>query len=190
MAEPGLTDQQRAWMASLRASLQTSTGRTLDEWKRLMRDNPETSSRARQRWAKEIHGLGQNHYMLVAREMERDAGVDSRDAGALGSTLWRDPGPAEVFRAVEAAVAELPDVVLGQRKGFTSFSRRHAFAAVRPTKSAVRLGLALQPGADPRLAAARREGWSERLTASMVLSSRDEVDGGLAHLMRQAWERS
>ena len=155
-----------------------------------MRDNPETSPRARQRWAKETHGLGQNYYMLVAGEMERDAGVDSRDADALGSALWRDPAPAEVFRAVEAAVAELPDVTPGQRKGFSSFSRRHAFAAARPARSVVRLGLAVDPGADPRLAAAAREGWSERLTATLVLASREEVDDGVAHLLRQAWERS
>lgn len=190
MAEHGLTEQQRSWMASVRASLETSTGKTLDEWKRLLRDNPETSPRARQRWAKETHGLGQNYYMLVSRELERDAGVDSRDADALGSALWRDPGAAEVFRAVEAALAELPDVVLGQRKGFSSFSRRHAFAAARPVKGSVRLGLAVEPGADPRLQEAKREGWSERLTTTLVLSAREEVDDAVAHLLRQAWERS
>ena len=190
MAEHGLTEQQRNWMASVRASLEISTGKTLDEWKRLMLDNPETSPRARQRWAKETHGLGQNYYMLVAREMERDAGVESRDAQALGAALWRDPGPAEVFRAVEAAVAELPDVVLGQRKGFSAFSRRHAFAAARPAKAVVRLGLAVDPAADARLEGSKREGWSERLTATLVLSSRDEVDDTVAHLLRLAWERS
>ena len=190
MAEHGLTEQQRNWMASVRATLETSTGKTLDEWKRLMRENPESSPRARQRWAKETHGLGQNYYMLVTREMERDAGLDSRDAEALGAALWRDNAAAEVFRAVETAIAELPDVVFGQRKGFATFSRRYAFAAARPVRHAVRLGLALDPGADVRLASAAREGWSERLTATLVLSAREEVDTAVAHLLRQAWERS
>ena len=190
MADRGLTEQQQKWTASVRATLEGSTGRSLEAWKEVLRTCPESSPRARQRWAKEAHGLGQNYYMLVAREMERDAGVDSRDADTLGAALWRDPGPAEVFRAVEAAVAELPDVVVGQRKGFTSFSRRHAFAAARPHRAVVRLGLALEPADDSRLAPAAREGWSERLTATLVLQSRDEVDEAVAHLLRRAWERS
>ena len=190
MAEPGLTEQQQKWMASVRATLESATGRSLDDWKEVLRGCPESSPRARQRWAKEHHGLGQNYYMLVSREMEREAGVDRRDADALGAALWRDPSAAEVFRAVEAAVAELPEVVLGQRKGFSSFSRRYAFAAARPVKGVLRLGLALEPDADPRLLAASREGWSERLTATLVLSSREDVDAGVAHLLRQAWERS
>lgn len=190
MADQGLTEQQRKWMDSVRGSLETSTGRSLDAWKQLLRDNPETSPRARQRWAKETHGLGQNYYMLVTHEMERDAGVDTRDAEALGARLWRDNAAAEVFRAVEAAVAELPDVVLGQRKGFSSFSRRYAFAAARPAKHQVRLGLALECSADARLEPPRNEGWSERLAAVLVLSTREEVDEGVAHLLRNAWERS
>ncbi len=190
MADRGLTEQQRKWMDSVRSSLEASTGKSLDEWKRLIAASPETSPRARQRWAKDTYGLGQNYYMLVAREMDRDAGLDTRDAEALGAKLWRDNAAAEVFRAVEAAIAELPDVVLGQRKGFSSFSRRYAFAAARPVKHEVRLGLAVDPGSDPRLAPSVREGWSERLTAVLVLTSREEVDAAVAHLLRQAWERS
>ena len=190
MADHGLTEQQQKWMASVRASLETATGKTLDEWKRLIDQSPETAPRARQRWAKETHGLGQNHYMLVSRELELDAGVDSRDAEALGAKLWRDNAAAEVFRAIEASVAELPDVVFGQRKGFSSFSRRYAFAAARPAKHLVRLGLAVDAGSHVRLEPAAREGWSERLTATLVLSAREEVDDAVAHLLRQAWERS
>lgn len=190
MADHGLTEQQQKWMASVRASLESATGKTLDEWKRLLSHNPETSPRARQRWAKETHGLGQNYYMLVAREMERDAGAPSRDAEALGAALWRDNAAAEVFRAVEAAIAELPDVVYGQRKGFSSFSRRYAFAAARPAKHLVRLGLALKPDGGRLGPASANEGWSERLTSTVVLASREEVDEAVAHWLRSAWERS
>jgi hypothetical protein len=151
MAEQGLTEQQRRWRESVRGSLEASTGRSLESWKQLMRENPEHAPRARQRWAKETYGLGQNYYMLVMHEMEREAGADPRDPEALSARLWRDDAAAEVFRAVTAAISELPDVVLGQRKTFSSFSRRYAFAAARPTKPGVRLGLALETSADPRL---------------------------------------
>ena len=196
MAEQGLTEQQRKWMASVRSSLPEKTGRSMDEWVEIARTCPETKPRARQAWFKAHHGLGVNYFSFVEHERRtRDGGEQGAapiggDAQALGSALWRDDAAAEVFRAVEAAVAELPDVVLGQRKGFSSFSRRYAFAAARPAKHLVRLGLALETSADPRLQPPRSEGWSERLTAVLPLARREEVDVGVAHLLRAAWERS
>ena len=32
MPDNGLTEQQRKWMASVRASLETTTGKTLERW--------------------------------------------------------------------------------------------------------------------------------------------------------------
>lgn len=195
MADRSLTEQQQKWMASVRASLPEKTGRSMDEWVDVARTCPETKPRARQRWFKEHHGLGVNYFSFVEHERRtRDGEADGEaPVGAVegvGATLWRDDAAAEVFRAVEGAVAELPEVVFGQRKRFSSFSRRYAFAAARPAKSQVRLGLALDPSADPRLQPPRSEGWSERLIAVLTLSAREEVDESVAHLLRQAWERS
>ncbi len=195
MAEQGLTEQQRKWMASVRTSLPEKTGRPMDEWVAIARTCPETKPRARQKWFKEHHGLGVNYFSFVEHEMRtRDGGNSGAahlgPAEGAGAVLWRDPAAAEVFRAIEAMVAELPDVVSGQRKGFSSFSRRYAFAAARPVKQQLRLGLALPTSADPRLEPARNEGWSERLTAVLVLADREAVGDGVGRLLRQAWERS
>ncbi len=191
MADDGLTESQRKWMASVRASLPEKTGRSMDEWVEIARACPETRPRARQQWFKAEHGLGQNYFSFVEHELrQRDGRQDERDPEKRGSELWADPAAAEVFRAVEAAVAELPEVVVGQRKGFTTFSRRYAFAAARPARGGVvRLGLALEPGEDLP-AAARNEGWSERLGVTRVLASRDSVDDAVHHALRAAWARS
>ena len=193
MPEQGLTEQQQKWMASVRASLPEKTGRSMDEWVAIARTCPQTKPRARQQWFKDQHGLGVNYFSFIEHELRtRDGGENPRDAATLGAALWADPAAAEVFRAVEAAIAELPQVIVGQRKGYTTFSRKYAFAAARPVKGgAVRLGLALAPGTDPRLQApAKSEGWSERLAAVLVLDDREPVDAGVAHLLRTAWERS
>jgi hypothetical protein len=64
------------------------------------------------------------------------------------------------------------------------------FAALRPARGGVRLGLAVPLDADLRLVPPAREGWSERLTAVCVLAGPEAVDNDLAALLRLAWSRS
>jgi hypothetical protein len=191
MAENTLTEQQRKWMASVRASLETNTGKTLAQWVEIARICPETAPKARQRWLKENHGLGQNYAMMVLGEIAREAGDNPRDPKALREGLWTDPAGKAVLTALEAAMADFPDLVTGQRKTYNTWSRSYAFASARPLRGgSVRLGLAVEPDADPRLEAANKEGWSERLKASMTLAQPADVDAALKALLRSAWERS
>lgn len=191
MADDSLTDQQRKWMASVKASLEASTGRTLGEWAAIARSCPETAPRARQRWLKEQHGLGQNYAMMVLAEVNRESGTDPRDPAVLQAALWADPAAAAIFQALCAAIAALPDVVTGQRKAYTTWSRAYAFAAARPARGGgVRLGLAVAPDAASLLQPAAKEGWSERLKASVTLVAPGAVDQPLRHLLAAAWESS
>jgi hypothetical protein len=191
MADDGLTDQQRRWMASVRASLESSTGRSLAEWVEIGRACPETKPKARQRWFKEVHGLGQNYAMMVMHEMERASGEAPRSPSALSAALWSDPSAAAVRDAIQAAVDALPQAVTGQRKTYTTWSRNYAFAAARPVKGgAVRLGLAVDPAAHPMFEPARKEGWSERLTASLTLTAPGQVEADFQALLRAAWDAS
>ena len=183
-----LTDQQRKWFASVREGLERDTGRSLETWVEIARTCPETKPRARLNWMKTVHGLGQNRASTVlAGAFHEPPSSGSSDA----DPLWAEPGPHTIFQAVEAVATGLDGVVTGRRKGYTAFSRRHQFAAVRPLKiGGVRLGLAVKAEEDPRLEAARHEGWSERLTAALNLPSPAALDDALASLVRQAWERS
>jgi hypothetical protein len=191
MNDNALTERQRKWLASVRASLESKTGRTLEQWLEIADACPETTPKARQRWFKETHGLGQNYFMMVMSEQKRLAGESTRDPDALRRALWSNADAAAICNALQSAVSRLPDLVTGQRKGYTAWSRAYAFAAARPLRDGrVRLGLAVEPGADPRLQLANKEGWSERLKSSRVLSTPGEVDAGLASLMRSAWECS
>lgn len=191
VTQDGLTDKQRKWMASVRATLESSTGRTLAEWVEIARTCPETAPRARVRWLKETHGLGQNYAMLVLGTLDKEGGGHFvRAPEAMRSALWTDPAAASILAALQSAVDTLPHVVTGHRKTFTSWSRNNAFAAARPVRGGVRLGLALEPSADPWLEERGRESWSERLKGALVLASPDQVDERLSPLLRAAWERS
>ena len=190
-APSGLTERQQKWFASVQASLERDTGKTLDEWVAIARTCPETRPKARSVWLREHHGLGTNraaHVLSVAFPSE-----DRWDApDALRAKLWTDPGATSIFEAVEAIVTQtLAPIVVGQRKGFTAFSREFQFASLKPAKGGqVVLGLAVTPDADPRLMAPKNEGWSERLKSKLVLTSPAEVDGDVRALLRRAWEQS
>ena len=184
-----LTPRQQQWFTSIREGLQAETGRTLAQWVEIARTCPETAHRARLAWLKAEHGLGQNRASIVLGEaFPADAPWAAPDA--VEQTLWKDDAGRAVLAAVRARVETLPDVVTGQRKGFTAWSRAFQFAALRPAKGGARLGLAVPVDAGPGLLPAARDGWSERLTAVRVLAGPEDVDDGVAALLRSAWERS
>lgn len=187
----GLTARQQKWFASVRASLETSTGRTLEDWVAVARACPETGPKKRAGWLKAEHGLGVNYasYVLAAAFPSEAPGWD--DPTALRAALWADPASLAVLEALERVAAAVTEVVTGQRKTYTAWSRTVQFAAARPLKGGrALLGLKLQPDASPRLSApTRKESWSERLTAGIELASPDEVDADVARLFRAAADR-
>lgn len=190
MPNETLTEQQKNWMAKVRQTLKTSTGKSMEEWVEIARSNPETKPRARVQWLKTEHGLGQNYAMMVLHDLAEADGAPLRDTDGFRAALWKSPQALAVLEAVEAQVRDFPGLIVGQRKGFTAFSRNFQFAALRPAKGAVRLGLALDPSVDSRLEPARNEGWSERCLASLVLNDAGAVDAAVAALLHAAWERS
>ena len=185
-----LTERQRKWFASVQASLERDTGKTLAEWVAIARTCPEITPRKRVEWLREHYGLGVNRIAHILSEAFPSAmGWD--DADALRAALWKDPASTAIFQAVEAAVAGFPGLVTGQRKGFSAWSKNFQFASIRPIKGGkARLGLCVSPDADPRLVEPKNEGWSERLKAAITLDSPADVDAKLKTLLQQAWDRS
>lgn len=185
-----LTERQKTWFATLRANLERETGKAFEDWVAIARTCPETAPRARLTWIKTHHGLGQNRASIVFEQAfpagaGRDAPDDPRQA------LWKDPASLAILEAVEARLAGLDGLVAGQRKGFSAWSRNFQFAALRPLKGGkARLGLAVTPDAAPGLEAARNEGWSDRLKASLTIGAANEMDSAVELLLKQAWEAS
>jgi hypothetical protein len=187
----GLTERQQKWFASVQASLERDTGKTLDEWVAIARTCPHDKPRARTEWLREHYGLGVNraaHVLSVAfpSEMTWD------DPGPLRAKLWSDPASEAILVALEAAAAKLPEITTGQRKSFTAFSRKVQMAAARPVKGGhAMVGFAVEPAADPRLSPrGKSESWGDRLKGQMLLTSPDQVDASVEALLKQAWERS
>ncbi len=187
----GLTERQQKWFASVQASLERDTGKTLDEWVKIARTCPHDKPKARAEWLREHHGLGVNraaHVLSVAFPSE----LRWDDEGPLRAQLWKDPASEAILRALEAAATTLPDITTGQRKTYTAWSRKVQMAAARPVKGGhAMVGFAVEPSADPRLSPrGKSESWGDRLKGQMLLTSPNQVDASIAALLHQAWERS
>jgi len=190
MSGATMTERQKKWFATVQANLEKASGKSREDWIAIMKTCPETTVRGRTAWLKANHGLGVNHasYVLSLTET-RDLGWDEPER--LRAELWRDPLSLSILKAVEAVARGTDGVLIGQRKGYTPFSRAVQFAAMRPLKGGkALLGLKLEPDDSPRLRAnTRKESWSERLTAVVELSAPGDVDAELAELFRQAADR-
>ena len=188
---PGLSPRQQKWFASVRASLERDTGKSLDEWVAIARTCPETRQRAQAAWFKANYGLLQNRAMHVLSVAFPSKTGGWAEGDTLRDALWTDPASRAILEAVQAAATALPDVVMGQRKQFTAFSREFQFASVKPIKGGkASLGLALPPDADPRLEVPKNESWSERLKSKLLLENAAAVDASVKALLKSAWERS
>ncbi len=185
-----LTERQQKWFASVQASLERDTGQTLAQWVAIARTCPETKPRARVNWLRENYGLGVNRCAHILSEaFPSEMGWDEPDK--LRAALWIDPASTAILEAVETAVQGFDGLVNGQRKGFTAWSNKVQFAAVKPVRGgAALLGLAVTPDASPRLSEPKNESWSERLKSKVALASPADVDDEIRALLKAAWDRS
>lgn len=184
----GLTEQQKKWFASVREGLVRDTGKTLEQWSAIAMTSPETTRSARVRWLKAKHGIGVNRAAAILDAAFPDEG-GWETPEAMIAALWKDPGALKIHDALVAAVSQFEGALIGERKTFTAFSRKAQFAAARPTKEGVRLGLALDPKASRRLLSPKKsEGWSDRNRAVAVLTSTKDIDAELKKLLKEAFE--
>ena len=190
MTDANLTARQQKWFASVRASLEKETGRSLAEWVKIAQSCPETGHRARLKWFKDHHGLLQNRASHVLSEAFPPA-MSWREPENLIESLWTDPAARAIYEALDASAASLPDTLKTARKSYIAWSRKVQYAAARPLRGGrVMLGLAISLDFAPGLEPPKSESWSERLKARLTLTSSAEVDETIVSLLKTAWGRS
>jgi hypothetical protein len=150
-----LTGRQAKWFATIRGGIERDTGKTLDQWVAIARACPETKHRARLAWFKANYGLLQNRASIVLEAaFENQTGWS--EPSSLIDSLWTDPDSGKIFEAVRAGATALPDTIETARKGYTAWSRKVQFAALKPLKGGeAMLGLSVSADSDERLEPAK-----------------------------------
>ena len=185
MTDANLTERQAKWFASIRAGLERETGKSLEDWVAIARSCPETGHRARLKWLKDNHGLLQNRASHVLGEA---FGITMpwKEPESLINALWTDPASRAIFEVVDAQAMALDGALRTARKGYTAWSRKVQFAAIRPARTGTSiLGLAVL---DSKLDMSKSPTWSERLKSQITLSSPRDVDNEVVAWLRKAWE--
>lgn len=179
--------------AAIIANLPEKTGRTLEEWVRIAREEGPPEKRERVAWLKSAHGLGHVTASLVAGRAARSDAYVPKSGDELVDAQYA--GPKAALRPVYDRLAEeargiAADVDVSPRKTYVALVRARQFGVVQATTRArVDLGLAL-PGVEPagRLEAVRGLG-SERITHRVSLTAPEQVDAEVVGWMREAYAR-
>ena len=180
--------------------LKQKTGRSLDEWLRLVKKSGPKEENERRDWLKQEHGLGTNTASWIA---ERSVGKGSETADP-GEYLKAAEGyVVQMFSGSKASLRPIYDALLkvGLKVGkdakacpcqtIVPLYRKHVFAQLKPTtRTRIDLGFALgDMKAKGRLIDTGGFAKKDRITHRIPIQSVTDIDDEVKHWLRVAYER-
>jgi len=187
-----------AMMQSVIAGMKQKTGRTIEEWIKLVEKEGPAAEKDRREWLKMRHGLGTNYASWIA---ERSAGKG--DDGTPETYLNQAEEYVEkMFSGPKAGLRPIYDelLALGRRIGagvkvcpcqtIVPLYRNHVFAQIKPTtRTRIDLGLALKDTRTPkRLINTGGFAKKDRITHRIEISSVNEIDEEIKKWMKKAYD--
>ena len=191
---PGIVMVQ-SWVVSL----PVKTGRSLDDWIRLVKKEGPPSEKERSDWLKANHGLGTNTAGWIAgrasgRSLE-DEDPDAYLKAAEGYVSAMFAGKKQGLQPIYDALLKLGmslgrDVKVCPCKTMIPFYRRHVFAQIKLSSAArIDLGLALEDTPVPaRLIDTGGRTKKDRITHRIAISAPAEIDAEVKHWLRFAYD--
>jgi hypothetical protein len=181
------------------ASLPEKTGRTLDQWIRLVQNEGPPSEAERREWLKTEHGLGTNGaWWIVDRAAGRgfedgdpDAYLEAAEGYVAAMFAGKRAGLRPIYDELLALGLSLgDDVKAGPCKTIVPLYRRHVFAEIKPaTSTRIDLGLALKETRTPeRLIDTGGFAKKDRITHRIVITTRADIDSEVKHWLKFAYD--
>ena len=181
------------------ATLKDKTGRSVDEWVKLIRKSGPPTEKERREWLKKEHGLGTNSAWWLAERAEGKGGEEDTPEGYLraaeGYVEKQYTGPKAHLRPMYDALLKLglsmgKDTKACPCTTIVPLYRKHVFAQIKPTtNSRVDLGFALGARkAEGRLIDTGGYAKEDRITHRIPISSLDEIDAEVKQWLRTAYE--
>lgn len=183
--------------ATMIANLAEKTGRSLEDWIRVVRGSSLEKHGQIVSMLKQEHGMGHGYANLVAHmARERSGGGTEGDSGGampdLVEAQYRGKEDLRpIYDTLAAAVEAFGnDVELAPKKSYVSLRRSKQFGLLQPsTKTRLDVGIksgSLEPAG--RLEAAGS--WNAMVTHRVRVSGAEEVDGELIGWLRSAYEEA
>ena len=191
---PGVAMVQK-WIAEL----PEKTGRSLEEWLRLVRASGPATEKERRDWLKAAHSLGTNSAWWIAERADGKGGEDADpDAYLKAAAQYVEEMFAgkSTLRPIYDRLLQLgkslgPDVKVCPCKTIVPFYRAHVFAQIKPTtRTRIDMGFALgDTKATGRLIDTGGFAKKDRITHRIPITTLDEIDGEVERWFRTAYER-
>lgn len=179
------------------AALKQKTGRTLEEWIKLVQKNGPATEKERRAWLKAEHGLGMNYAWWIA-EQSMGKGDDGnpetylKQAEEYVEKMYA--GPKEPLRPIFEELLALGrslgnDVRVCPCKTIVPLYRRHVFAQIKPTtRTRIDLGLALKDTKVPkRLIDTGGLAKKDRITHRIEITSLKDIDAEVKKWIKFAY---
>lgn len=187
-----------AMVQKMMSGLKEKTGRSLEEWTKLVeKDGPETE-KDRRAWLRSKHGLGLNHASWIA-EFSVGKGYDGNEETYLKQA---DGYVEAMYAGAKEALRPIYDelLALGRKQGsdvkvcpcqtMVPFYRNHVFAQLKPsTRTRIDLGLALKDTKVPkRLINTGGFEKKDRITHRIEITSLQDVDAEVKKWLKTAYD--
>ncbi len=181
------------------AALKQKTGRTLEEWIKLVKKEAPATEKERRAWLKTEHGLGMNYAGWIA-EQSVGKGDDGnpetylKHAEEFVQSMYS--GSKEPLRPIYEELLALgrslgKDVKVCPCKTMVPLYRKHVFAQIKPTtRTRIDLGLALKDSKVPkRLIDTGGFAKKDRITHRIEITSLKDIDAEVKRWLKIAYER-
>ncbi len=189
-----------AMVQSVVAKMKDKTGRTLEEWIKLVKQSGPPTEKQRREWLKAKHNLWTNYAWWIAERAEGKGAEDGDPAAylkaAAGYVEAMYAGPKAGLRPIYDRLLKL-GLVLGKDvkacpcKTIVPLYRRHVFAQIGPTtQTRIDLGLALgKTKAPKRLMDTGGQAKGDRITHRIPITKLSEIDAEVKRWLKTAYHR-
>lgn len=174
------------------ANLKERTGKTLDQWVKIVKKDGPSTEKERREWLKAEHGLTTNYASWVAERAEGKGAPTDYDPDAYVESMFeKKPDLKPIYDALlKLGLALGKDVKACPCQTIVPLFRTHVFAQLKPsTKTRVDLGLALKDRKCPaRLIDTGGFAKKDRITHRIEITSAADIDDFVKKWLRTAYE--
>lgn len=173
--------------------LKERTGRTIDEWIRIVKKSGCATEKERIAWLKDVHSITTNYALWIAKRADGGGGAESYDPDEMVEEMFA--GKKAALRPIYDRMLELAfklgkDVRVSPCKTIVPFYRKHVFAQVKPsTATRVDVGFALKDLVPTgKLISTGGFDKGDRITHRIPVASLAEIDAVVKKWLKHAYE--
>ena len=180
-----------AMESAVARNLEKNTGKPLEAWVRIAREEGPPTLKERAAWLQREHGLGMVMAQVVAEHAEGVALHYDPDGYVEKMFAGKKAGLRPIYDALLELAFELgPDVTVTPCATIVPIRRRYVIAQIKPAAlTRIDLGFALKDTpASGRLIDTGGRAKGDRITPRIAITSLDDIDDEVKGWLRRAYE--